>query len=336
MSPRLSVVMPTRTLSPFLGQAIDSILHQSMDDLELILVGYPDIKQWQHQLPRDPRIRVLTREKPGIVSALNAGLKSVSSEFFARMDDDDIALPTRFEKQLDLIEKTDIQLVGAKVEIFVDAGTPGHGNLRYMTWLNSLITNEDIKRDILVESPLPHPTLFCRTDVMRKLGGYRDCDWAEDYDLLLRGHLNGMRFGKPDDILLRWREHKNRLTRLDGRYSTTNFIRAKAWALTQGILNGREAIICGTGRNARDWHDALIEFGATVRCFIEHDSVTNRTSKRNRPVIRYQQLLQEWQEGKHINTLILSVISNSTARQQIRERFAQQGLLEGDHFLIAG
>ncbi len=102
-----------------------------------------------------------------------------------------------------------------------------------LCWLNSLTEDQDIRTACYIECPLPHPTFMAHREIWQRLGGYRDIDGPEDYDLVLRAMLLGIRLGKPPGILLDWREHPGRLTHTDKRYRREAFTRCRAWAAIQ-------------------------------------------------------------------------------------------------------
>ena len=112
-----------------------------------------------------------------------------------------------------------------------------------MKWLNSLIAETDICREIIIESTFPHPSVTFRKDIIKRIEGYQEHGWAEDYDLWLRLCLAGARFTKLPVVPLEWCELPDRLTRTDGRYSLENFLRAKAHYLARGPVAGSDAVI---------------------------------------------------------------------------------------------
>jgi len=144
-----------------------SILTQSHQEFELLLIlpkdvctTHPDLAS----LPQDPRIQYLHRDSSGIVSALNTGIAAAKGKWLARMDADDIAHPQRFGLQLELLSSDEaIDFCSSTVQIFSE------------------------------DQPLG---LFKRS-VIEAIGGYRNTEWAEDYDFLLRAAQAGLRFGKP-------------------------------------------------------------------------------------------------------------------------------------------
>jgi len=327
--PAISVVLPVRDGGEYLEAAVQSILAQTFSDLELILVDDHSTDSAISRLPKDDsRLNVLASKGEGIVAALNTGLKHATGDYLARMDADDISLPGRLELQYNyLTGRPDIDIAGAKVEIFSSKTIAG-GFRRYQEWVNSLTTPEHIHNEIFIECPLPHPTLFMRREVIMNLTGYRDAAWAEDYDLLLRADAAGMHMGKPDGVLLRWRDHDHRLTRTDQRYSIENFLSAKIRFLTDTRILGREVVIWGAGPTGKFVCDALSELEVRVRAFLEVHPRRIGGGKRGLPVYHFDQVT------KFSNVLVLVAVGVASARADIRKFLIKSGKLEGTDFLF--
>ena len=329
-APLVSVLMPVRDGGAWLRAAVESIYAQSFTRFELLLVDDGSTDAAIVQLPCDPRLRIAPNRGTGIVDALNTAVSLARAPLLARMDADDIALPDRLAKQhAYLLANPGVAICGGEVEIFRTDGPLAAGYDAYQSWVNALRNPSRIAREMFVESPLPHPTFFAATAVFRQLR-YRDCAWAEDYDFLLRAYLAGLRMGKPTGVLLHWRDHQHRLTRASERYSTHNFLRAKAWALSR-LYPERPMIICGTGRNAVRLHDALAEHGISVTGFVEHAAARPRTSRRHLKVYDYTRLLAE-----HKDELSVSAVSARGARSELRALFLQHAMTEGRDFVMAG
>lgn len=335
--PLISVLMPVREHTLYTNAAVESVLNQSHSNLELVVVGKDDVNALLDKLPDDPRILGVSRTAPGVIGASNTGLSVCTGEYIARMDSDDISHPDRLQTQLAFLETNlQIGLVGACVELFCDEAPIGRGNQNYQQWLNSLTTADDIAHACLIELPLPHPSLFAHRTFWNAIGPYRDMGWPEDYDLVLRAWLAGIAMAKPPGVLLRWREHPERLTNTDSRYSRQAFINAKAWAIAQPqaglqVDTGRDIWICGTGRNARYWHDALIDNDANVLGFVELESAKVKTQKRNLPVITYTELSQCVNDA-----LVVSVISSPPGRAALTDWFDAQNMHVGVNYVLGG
>jgi len=285
MKPLVSVVMPVRNGGDFLAIAVKSILTQSYPVLELIIVNDHSTDDAIAGLVcDDPRLKVIDSDGQGVVMASNSGFKAASGEFIARMDADDISLPVRLQCQLDyLADHPEIVIAGCCVEIFSADGIR-EGFARYQRWLNSVTTPQSVHQQLFIESPLPNPGLMFRAGALRQLQGYLNREWAEDYDLLLRADAMGMKMGKPDQILLRWREHAARLTHSDPRYGREKFIQAKVFFLLHHRLPGRKFIIWGAGPTGRKLHDLIIAEGGVVEGFIEVHPRRIGGTKRGLPV----------------------------------------------------
>ena len=328
----ISVLMPVHNCGPYLRPALESILAQDYGNLEVLLIDDHTDDGSVEGLPRelrlDPRLFIHSSPGRGITTALNFAAAESRGEFIARMDGDDISLPDRFTRQLAYLrERPEIGIVSAQVEIF-GASKPDEGFVLYQNWLNDLREPEDIAREIFIESPLPHPAVVFRREVFEKLGGYRDPEWAEDYDMWLRANEAGILMGKPKGILVRWREHGARLTHNDPRYSGLAFFKARASFLASGPLRDRPAILWGAGRTGLMMHDALIEEGVAVRAFIDVNPRLVGREKRGRPVLSME-------EAKNAgDALILGAVGARGAREKIREALRAMGKIEGPDFLF--
>ncbi len=291
-------------------------------------------------MPKDRRIRLLARKAPGIVAALNTGLQHARGHFIARMDDDDIACPERLQVQYDYLRSLSKRHLCATRVRFVDAAGStkliAGGYQRYESWLNSMIEPEQLKLACFRECPMPHPTLMAHRNIWAQLGGYRAVNAPEDHDLILRAMLKGIPLSKPEPVLQLWREHDQRLTHFDQRYRQAAFVERAAWAATReqsglALHAGRGIWLCGTGRHARHWHDALHEYNASVRGFVDLPSSKVDRLKRQLPVIDYAQLA-----NVRGDDLIISAVTQPQARNQVIDFMIEQGWTNGSDFLIGG
>lgn len=336
--------MPIRDWRTSSTLAINSILQQSHQNLELLLVGQTCVQTLRDHLRaagiNDPRIRVLARQSVGIVNALNVGLAQASGDFIARMDDDDFAYVQRIAVQLQFLnENPQIQLCAACVRFVDHTGDPAgvaSGNLNYAHWLNTRILPEQISHACFAENPMPHPTLLAHNAIWKQLNGYRDVDGPEDHDLILRAMLGQISMGKPEEVLLDWREHPDRLTYTDSRYRRQAFVAqsARAWVQQQPTLGKsprRTVWIAGTGKQARHWHDELQTCGVHINGFVDMHRPGPQRQKRQLPVITYDELA-----AVRSNEFVVSAVTQPAARSNVQAFFTDQGWREGVDFIVGG
>ena len=324
--------MPVKNCGEWLKPAVDSILGQSFEDFELLLIDDHSYDGSIEVLPQDPRLKIIRHQGSGIVESLNLGLVKARGEFIARMDGDDVSFPDRFGKQIDFAHKNpDIGIISGMIEMFSDEGEIQEGNQVYQNWLNSMQSHEDIDREIFVESPLVHPSVLMRRSIFKKIGLYRDLSWPEDYDLWLRAWQAGIGFAKIPELVLMWREHEQRLTRTDKRYAVKEFIKAKAWVLSETLLKDRPAIICGTGKLAVKLCDVLMALGVTVRAFVDVAPEKIGKTRRDLPVLSFDDMLSSREDA-----LLLGALGARGAGEKLREVLIASQLQEGQDFILAG
>ncbi len=272
-----------------------SLGRQTLADFEVIAVddGSTDgseelLDEW---VRRDQRVIVLHRPASGLVDTLNAGLSLCSAPLVARMDADDISHPRRFELQAAVLDnEPGLGVVSSLVRHFRWSRV-GEGFRIYEAWLNSLATPETIARERFIESPVAHPSAMVRRELLEEAGGYSETGGPEDYDLWLRLIEQGVRISKINRYLFFWREHGERLTRVDGRYSVENFLRCKAKYLLSGPLDGVDkVVIWGAGQTGRRLSKHLIRGGAPVEAFVDIDPDKIGRTLRERPIIGVDEL----------------------------------------------
>lgn len=183
---KMSVLMPVYNARKYIKAAVDSILNQTFTDFEFIIIndGSTDgtsgiLEAYAEQ---DSRIRLISRENKGLVASLNEGLELIKTPLIARMDADDIALPTRLEEQFNFLTlNPDTVCVGSFFEVINEQGDG-------LTVLESPVTNDDIQDDLIKgHTVLCHPTVMMRTAAVLEVGSYKDEYYlVEDLDLWLR------------------------------------------------------------------------------------------------------------------------------------------------------
>ncbi len=334
----ISVIMPVHNAGVYLADAVASILNQKNSTLELILVddhsGDHAIEMLPIELIQDHRLKIFPSKGHGVVAAMKTGFAQAHGKYIARMDADDVSLADRLSKQLDYLQQhPEIGIAGGQVKIISNSDI-AQGFLLYEKWLNQLCLPEDIERELFIESPIPNPTAFFRRESYELLDGYQDPEWAEDYDMWLRAHALGIKMGKPEGIVLHWRDHEHRLTHCDSRYDNKLFMLAKAYYLARSChhLKQRKVIIWGTGPTGVYFHDVLVKQNVEVEAFIEVNPRRIGGIKRGLPVLHFNQINQYTRSNK---ALIIGAVGARGARAKIRQALLDMGKEEGIDFLFA-
>ncbi|MGI5861228.1 MAG: glycosyltransferase [Myxococcales bacterium] len=332
--PALSVLLPARNAEPWLEEALGSIEAQTFGDFELLAVDDRSTDATRAILEqasrRDRRIRVITGPGTGICGALNAGLAECRAPFIARMDADDIALPRRFEAQLAALEADPrLAAVGSRVECFPREGL-SEGFLAYEAWLNSLTASADLLRDRLIESPIVHPSAMLRAEPLRALGGWSSRGWPEDYALWLSLFERGHALANVAEVLLRWRDRGDRLTRTHPDYAMSAHVRLKAHHLARGALREGRCILWGAGKTGRAFYRALGERGVRVELFVDIDPRKIGRALHGARVVSPDELPPY--SGVHL----VAAVGAKGARALIREHLAKAGWREVEQFTCVG
>lgn len=230
----VTVVMSAYREDPGLfRQAVDSILAQTMPDLELLIaLDDPGNEVLRYEAEgyaaRDSRVRVTVNEKNlGLAASLNRAVACCSSKYVCRMDADDVALPDRVERQLAFIEAGGYDLVGGGLDV-----TDGAGELLYHAQRLPQ-SPEAVRRALRWNNCVPHPSWLGRRWVFEQ--GYRQIPLCEDYDLLIRTALAGGRMANVSGAVLRYRMGEESISRsslyeqyLYMRYLTKHYARGRA------------------------------------------------------------------------------------------------------------
>ncbi|HTS43351.1 MAG TPA: glycosyltransferase [Puia sp.] len=176
---KISVLMPAYNTEAYIGEAIQSVLKQTFEHFELIIIndGSTDNTENIIRSIQDPRIVLINQSNQGVSQALNTGLMHARGEYIARFDADDICYPERLQIQYDYIRKnpeyillgSDADYVDKNGEYLYYYGTIGH-------------THEEICSKINTYCPFIHASVLYKKDIVMKLGGYNPkAHTFEDY-----------------------------------------------------------------------------------------------------------------------------------------------------------
>jgi glycosyltransferase involved in cell wall biosynthesis len=219
-TPLISVCMPVYNAEKHLAEAIASILGQTLGDFEFLIFddGSTDgsMEVLKHYAALDSRIRLFSRPNKGLVTTLNELIDQARGEFLARMDADDIALPERFERQVDYLRTyPEYVLVGSRVRLIDPDGDP------LCDWCTLEDQDAIDARFLQCErvTTISHPAVMMRRDAVLAIGKYRPFEVIEDIDLFLRLSEYGRITNLPE-VLLKYRIHADNISKTKSYHKT--------------------------------------------------------------------------------------------------------------------
>ena len=205
---RISVLMGIYNCAPTLPEALDSLYAQTFQDFKIILCDdgskdntYRVAKEYAEK--HDNIVLVKNEKNMGLNYTLNHCLEYADTEYCARMDGDDISLPTRFEREINFLdEHPEYAVVSVPMIYFDERGDfrvgKGKGEVK--------------KKDFLHGSPICHAPCMYRTAVVKKLNGYTVDDRllrVEDYNLWFRMYANEYKAYMLSTPLYKMRDDRN-------------------------------------------------------------------------------------------------------------------------------
>ena len=211
MSPFISVLMPVFNGEQFLNEAINSILEQTHQNFEFIIINNGSVDNTEQIIKNysDKRIKYYYKKNTGLVDALNFGVELCTGEWIARFDSDDVAFRNRLEIQIKHID-TETVVIGSGADIIDEYGVIISKLNQIPVHHNSIIDNILNGRASII-----HPTVLIRKEKLVAVGGYNKLfEHAEDINLW----LCISRTGKIKNIatsLIKLRKHNNNVSILN-------------------------------------------------------------------------------------------------------------------------
>ena len=253
MNPEVSIILPTRKSRLFLTRSVESILRQSLENFELIIIDDnldPLESEFVKKISRsDGRIKYLknmnvSRSKASLGQVLNLGIAAANSELIARQDADDYSMTNRLSHQLRAIESKGLDLVatqGLNIDIY--------GRYRSSTTLPT--SKEGIRNFLHYDNCFIHTSVMFRKSLCVKVGGYDESlTTAQDYDLWIRMIEDECKFEILNKYLVavsRWEGNVTSMTHESIKSQNTSLIKERyGYNLQEGlkpkVLHIREAL----------------------------------------------------------------------------------------------
>ncbi len=205
----VTVLMAIHNAMPHLPEAVESMRAQTLTDWKMVVVNDGSTDQSVDYLESlgDGRIEIIHQANRGLGAALNTGLQHCHTPLVARMDGDDISYPSRLALQVAFMKAhPDVGLVGTQIARM--GSRRASGNSALATDHQTIFG--DIANGI---NQMYHPTIMCRTDLLKQIGGYWENPRGEEWDLFLRMGERAQ-LANLDEVLLSYRIHTGSMTGL--------------------------------------------------------------------------------------------------------------------------
>ena len=331
---RVSILIPVRNGEQYLEECLDSIIRQTYQDWELIIVNDHSDDKTEKILneykQRENRINFYNNKGKGIIDALKLAYSKSSGKLITRMDADDIMFPDKIELMVKkLHEKGRGYVAVGLVEYFAKQGV-GEGYQNYEKWLNVLTLSERNFEEIYRECVIPSPSWMINREDFEKIGAFNSKMYPEDYELTFRMFKYGLKVASISKVIHKWRDYSTRTSRTDPHYSDNFFLPLKMkYFMELHRDNGRPLEVWGAGNKGKELAKYLIE-----NC-IEFEWACNNLNKIGKEIYG-KILISDKEIFSRENPQILITIRNKKANAQIKKVLDSKNLTPNlDYFLLS-
>lgn len=245
--PAFSVLMSVyyKEKPEFLEASLFSIKKQTVQPKEIIMVEDGALTENlysvidKYSLIFDNRFKIIKLDQnTGLGHALRVGTECVTTEWIARMDTDDIAVPDRFELQLnEILKNPDIAVIGGQIDEFV--GTPDN----IVGKRNVPLTEKEIYKFAELRNPFNHPTVMINKKKLLEVGGYKTANKLEDYNLWVQFMRNHAHLNNINEVLVHMRSGDSQYRRRGGTKYLISYMKMKNQWRRQGVGNHKTVAI---------------------------------------------------------------------------------------------
>ena len=223
---KISVIIPAYNHEMYIHDAIESVLEQTFNDLELIIINDGSTDKTEDVILEynDPRISYIAQSNRGAHATINRGIDLAKGDYIAILNSDDVYHANRMEKCLRYLEKNNnLSGVFTKVQGIDEEGMPVENkktpNIQaWLKWYNDsqeFFRNNDFLSCMTAKNLLiTTSNFFLKKSIFKKVGGFRRLRYAHDWDMLLRlSRHHALNF--YDEILLEYRIHEKNTVQED-------------------------------------------------------------------------------------------------------------------------
>lgn len=209
-APLVSIIIPAFNAEEYLGESILSIIQQSYQDWELIIINDGSVDNTaaiiEDFAQKDNRIIALENEtNKGLVFTRNKGLKKAKGELIANLDSDDIAFPNRIAIQVEFFKKhPNYVLIGSGCELIDDKGNKIGEEKR-------VVENEKLESLLVFSNYFINSSVMFRSSTLNEVSYDENIHLAEDYNFFVKLSTYG-KIGNINQPLIRYRVHGNNIS----------------------------------------------------------------------------------------------------------------------------
>ena len=265
--PLVSIIMPAYNAGEHLEACLQSILNQTFERLELIVVDdfstdntLEILESYKQKfVDQSKRLKVFRNNTKGIISALRMAYENAEAQYLSRMDADDIMPLDKIESLHNKAKELPKACITGLVKYFSD-GHLGNGFIRYAEWLNTLTREQSHFESIYKECIVASPCWMMNRSTLDKIGAFNPDIYPEDYDLCFRLYEHKIPIVGIPHILHLWRDHSNRASRNDPNYENQGFLDLKvSYFIKLDRIDENPLYIWGAGTAGKNLAKLLLD-----------------------------------------------------------------------------
>ncbi|WP_142786467.1 glycosyltransferase family 2 protein [Changchengzhania lutea] len=322
--PLVSILTPFKNTESFLEDCLNSILNQSYQNWELLIVddhstdaSYALVNRFAE---KDQRIKLFKNADSGIIDALRVAFKHSRGEFVTRMDSDDVMRPNKLETLVGNLLQYGKQHVSIGLVDYFSADGIKEGYKNYETWLNDLTKTGTNYSEIYKECVIPSPCWMAYKSDLIACGAFEPNRYPEDYDLAFRFYKYHYTCIPCDIVLHNWRDYSTRASRTDAHYAENHFIDLKLdYFLELDYDDTKTLVVWGAGNKGKLVAKQLIKKG------IDFEWICDNPKKIGKDI--YGKILKPFNALETMGSCqSIITVANRTAQKDIKNYLANLDL----------
>lgn len=209
-APLVSVILPVYNGALFLDESIKSILSQSSENLELLIIydisSDKSLEIIERYRSIDKRVKLVLGDNAALIGALNKGIELAKGKFIARMDADDVSMHNRFKEQIELLESKQADICGSHFLVINESGSAIDAKI-------VPLHKDEFVACLAAGVPFPHGSVMIRLDFLKKHRlSYGLVECSEDYKLWVMLFEAGAVFANVDKFIFKCRKTSSSLS----------------------------------------------------------------------------------------------------------------------------